>query len=573
MPRFPLRLALSSLLLGSSTAASAGEEILTLYGGIVSSHGADVAVGDFDGDGIDDLVVAAPDDETFNPWGGAVFVWSGATGAVLHHWGPLGPTGYASSVGAVADLNGDGKDEFLVGAWLDDNGGNDAGRVYVHSGADASILATIDGPVPEGVFGKDLVGLGDTNGDGVADFAVGAPNELGGVLYVHSGADFSLLWQQSGTIGDFFSNIGSVVESAGDVNNDGVEDIVVGMGNEGSAFEFGGRVKVYSGADGTVLHEFFGTQQNHYAGRAVGSAGDLDGDGHDDVLVTYQGDTTEGPLSGAVRAFSGATGALLWEQFGWADDALGLQALAIGDQDGDGVPDIAVSCSRSDLGALLAGYVRVHSGTTGRLLGLWLAEEDYSGSSDGFGRTLETIGDLNGDGRPELIIGYPGDDGLNPGPDYGSVRVRSAVPVGAPTCLGASLPCPCGNTSADAGCVNSRGHGGFLAGGGSTSLTDDDLRLAAIDLPRGRSCVGFVGNLSTATPFGAGVLCAGSPNQRLPVRNSSDSGVVVYDSGIVAQLGLAGQTSSVFQVWYRDPGGPCGQAFNVTSALAVNWTP
>lgn len=571
MPRPLLPLALASLLLGST--AHADDEILTLYGGVLSSHGADVAVGDFDGDGVDDLVVAAPSDETFNPWGGAVYVWSGATGNLLHHWGPWGPTGYACAVGAVADLNGDGKDEFIVGDWLDDNGGNNAGRVYVHSGADASILATIDGPVVDGVFGRDLVGLNDTNGDGVADFAVGAPNQLGGVLYVHSGADFSLLWQQNGTIGDFFSNIGSVVENAGDVNNDGVDDVVVGMGNEGTAFDFAGRVKVYSGADGSVLHEFFGTQENHYAGRAVGSAGDLDGDGHDDVLVTFQGDTTEGTLAGAVRVFSGATGAVLWEQFGWADDTLGLQALGIGDQDGDSVPDIAMSCSRSDLGAYLAGYVRVHSGATGRLLGLWLAEEPYNGSSDGYGRTLEVVGDLNGDGRPELVIGYPGDNGVNPGSDYGSARVRSSVPLGAPSCLGAALPCPCGNVSADAGCLNSRGRGAFLAGGGSASLTDDDLRLAAIDLPKGKSCVGFVGNLSTPSPFGAGVLCAGSPNQRLPVRNSSDSGVVVYDGGIVSSLGLGGQTSSTFQVWFRDPGGPCGAEFSVTSALTITWTP
>ena len=118
-------------------------------------------------------------------------------------------------------MNGDGVPDFIVGAFLDDpaGGGTDAGSAYVFSGADGSLLYQRTGDTAGDGFGFSVSGAGDVNGDGKADFIVGAigddPGGLtnAGSAYVFSGADGSLLYQLTGdTAGDFFGqSVGGVV--------------------------------------------------------------------------------------------------------------------------------------------------------------------------------------------------------------------------------------------------------------------------------------------------------------------------------------------------------------------------
>ena len=562
--RVPLTLSIAALLLAPRSVA--GDLLLEVQGSLTARMGSDVGVGDFDGDGVEDLAAAARGDETFGP-GGAVLVWSGADGSLLLHLGVPGNQGYAWSVDAIADLDGDGKDEVLVGAWLADGNGDDSGRVYLHSGADGSVLDVLDGPLAGGVFGFDLTRMGDVDGDGVEDFAVGAPNVQGGIVYCHSGADRSLLWQAGGTPGDFFSDVGARIACVGDVDGDGVPDLGSGRRNEGPAADFAGRATIYSGVDGAVLREFFGAAAGDHCGDAIAAAGDVDGDGLDDVAIAYSGVDQPQALAGLVRVHSGADGSVLREYSGWRDDALARALAGCGAVNGDGVPDLAMSSARSSLGAPLAGSVRVHSGLDGTLLQLFWPEQ-----GSGFGDCLTTLADRDGDGARELVLGFPGD--TSQGLPAGSVRVVSTRPTTAsPTCVGAALPCPCGNVDPVGGCANSSGVGARLLAMGSASRSLDTMSLLAFGLPDWKFGLVFVGAPSTPTPFGDGVLCAGSPIQRLPVRNSGAGGSFRHDGGLVAALGLAGQATTFFQVWFRDPTGPCGAGFNTSGGLLVNWLP
>ena len=140
---------------------------------------------------------------------------------------------YEPPVVVAGDVNGDGKADFIVGAWLAAPGGRaDAGSAYVYSGADGSILYQRDGAAAGDFFGYSVSMAGDVNGDGKADFIVGARSAdpggrvRAGSVYVYSGADGSILYQKDGVATN--DNFGYSVSMAGDVNGDGKPDFIVG---------------------------------------------------------------------------------------------------------------------------------------------------------------------------------------------------------------------------------------------------------------------------------------------------------------------------------------------------------
>ena len=144
---------------------------------------------------------------------GSAYVYSGADGALLYQRdGGAVDDNFGTSVSTAGDVNGDGKADFIVGAYHADPGGtNLAGSAYIYSGADGSILYQKDGGLPGVIFGYSVATAGDVNGDGKADFIVGAfwANPGGradaGSAYVYSGADGSILYQKDGeAVGDQF---------------------------------------------------------------------------------------------------------------------------------------------------------------------------------------------------------------------------------------------------------------------------------------------------------------------------------------------------------------------------------
>jgi PKD repeat protein len=226
--------------------------------------------GDVDGDGWIDLITAG----WRNP-----YVHSGADGGLIYEFEPAEWS--RPPVAGPGDLNGDGHADLLVG---DPHVGANA-----YSGADGALLYEFEAPGWTS-FGEAVAGTGDVNGDGVPDIIIG-----GDGAWAYSGADASLIYQLAPeAVGDRF---GRSVSGAGDVDGDGVPDFIIGapeamprgIWDAGSAY-------VYSGADGTLLFRFDGTTPRHELGCSVASAGDVNLDGRDDVII--------GAYSGSVYVIS-----------------------------------------------------------------------------------------------------------------------------------------------------------------------------------------------------------------------------------------------------------------------------
>ncbi|MBI3447559.1 MAG: FG-GAP repeat protein [Acidobacteria bacterium] len=302
-----------------------------------------VAIGDVDDDGVPDVVAAAP--ASLGPAGidGYVQVLSGVDGSVVREIDPnAGEELFGLGLAVVGDVNGDLVDDFLVGA--PGRGGSAPGVARLISGADGQVLRTLAATGTELAFGRAVAGVGDVDGDLVPDFLIGAPyspskkgTAFAGVAHLFSGATGAILRTFAGTRAAGF--LGLAVAGPGDVDGDGVPDYFVGsfaatVDHHRSA----GKIVAYSGASGVKRYALKGRATGDVLGSAIAGVGDVDGDGRDDVAVS-----SLGPASGGlVRVFSSAKRSILFAHTGNPND-LELQALsAIGDVSGDGRPDLVV---------------------------------------------------------------------------------------------------------------------------------------------------------------------------------------------------------------------------------------
>jgi FG-GAP repeat protein len=281
-----------------------------------------------------------------------------------------------------------------------------------NAGGGSDLLMQWDGQAANDSFGSSASAAGDINGDGYADVIVGASfadpgaRSNAGSVFVYSGADGSLLFQWDGKNAN--DNFGSSVAAAGDVNNDGIDDLIIGASN---AFAGGqskaGRAYVYSGADGTQIYQWIGGNADDRFGGAVAGANDVNGDGFDDLLVGSSfADSGNGQgRSGMVVVFSGATGAVLYQWGGEnVGDTFGRRLANAGDTNGDGIADILVGADSWDgpgVGGSNTGAAYLYSGATGVLL----YRLDGASGNDGFGLATAGAGDLNADGFADLIVG------------------------------------------------------------------------------------------------------------------------------------------------------------------------
>ncbi|NQU47105.1 MAG: FG-GAP repeat protein [Planctomycetes bacterium] len=253
------------------------------------AFGASVAgAGDVNADGYADLIIAA---SSADPGGrvnaGSVYVYSGADAALLHQWdGATTGDYFGSYVASAGDVNADGFDDLAVGArWIDSNGHADAGSAFVYSGADGTLLHHWDGVAAGDGFGCSITGTNDLNGDGFGDLIVGAWSEDSGgatdsgSASVFSGLDGSILYQFQGEWTN--DHMGYSVSRAGDWNNDGTEDLLVGA--DGANYR--GAAYLYSGVDGSLIHKWSGEATYDGFGFSVAYAGDTNADGNADVLV------------------------------------------------------------------------------------------------------------------------------------------------------------------------------------------------------------------------------------------------------------------------------------------------
>jgi hypothetical protein len=303
------------------------------------------SAGDVDGDGFDDVIIGAPGSGSM---AGKAYVLAGPNGAFerMHSAGVAGDRFGASVGGGGQDVDGDGFDDVIIGAPNDDSAFLNAGRAFVFSGSDGGELQRVDGLAAGDNLGHAVDLIGDGNSDGRSEFILGAPGagpSNKGEAYVHWGHDGSLRCTLSPdanavAFGSWF------IGHAGDVDADGTQDFFVTDWQSASLGSTTGQVRVYSGSDCALLHEFNGRSSGVGYGIGRGHLGDYDGDGHDDLFFGSWLDSLGGSGAGSGTIRSGADGSILAEFHGDVNgDNLGYDACGLDDVDGDGVPDVVLT--------------------------------------------------------------------------------------------------------------------------------------------------------------------------------------------------------------------------------------
>ncbi|MEW5988202.1 MAG: integrin alpha [Chloroflexota bacterium] len=402
------------------------DQAAAAYGWSVSS------AGDVNGDGYDDLLVGAYDYDSGNLDEGRVFVYHGSASglSLTASWtaeSDLTKAAYGWSASTAGDVNSDGYDDVIVGAWLVDDPDRDEGKAYVYYGSAGGLSPTADWTIGGDQIGAHLgaavSAAGDVNGDGYDDVIIGAhlyDNDLAeeGRAYIYYGSAGGLAptanWYAEGDQEQ--AQLGYAVGAAGDVNNDGYDDVIVGapLYDNGQANE--GRALVYYGsATGPSATANWAVESNQIEaqmGAAVGPAGDVNGDGYGDVIVGAprydHGQANEGLGFVFLGSASGLGVRPAWVGEGdQANAAFGASLASAGDVNGDGYADVIVGAyflnhPERDEGVALLYY--------GSAAGLsrspnWRTESD---NVDAFyGYSVNTAGDVNGDGYADVVIGAP----------------------------------------------------------------------------------------------------------------------------------------------------------------------
>jgi hypothetical protein len=386
-----------------------------LFGASVSG------AGDLDGDGYGDLVVGAPYYNNGHYDEGAVYVYYGGAGGLgttpvvlesNQQWARLG-----ASVSAAGDVNGDGYDDLVAGAYWYASGQTNEGAAFVYYGSAAGVGASptiLESNQVSAEFGKSVSGAGDLNGDGFGDVVVGADRYDNG--QTDEGAAFVYYGSAAGigttpTIledNDPSAYVGESVSGAGDLNGDGYADLVVGAGSANYGEVDEGLALVYYGSAagiGTFPTRLQANQAGAQFGHSVSGAGDLNGDGYADLVVGAQhyddGETDEGAafvFYGGV-SLVGATATRL--EVNQAGALYGSSVSGAGDLNGDGYADLVVGASGYGNGEAGEGGAFVYYGGVGSHNSLVVTDATVGTACDAFGN--------------------------------GGIRIRSGVDDGAPT--------------------------------------------------------------------------------------------------------------------------------------------
>jgi PKD repeat protein len=327
---------------------------------------------------------------------------------------------FGTSASGAGDFNGDGFADFIVGAWMNDAGGTDAGRAYLYYGGpsmDEFPDRVFTGVAAGDLFGREVAGGGDVNGDGFADVAVGAQgNDAGGsnagrvyVFFGGPGADTVADLILTGAAPE--DRFGYSVSSAGDVNRDGFGDIIVGAYANDAGGPDAGRAYVFFGGvapDATADWILTGEAPGDRFGVEVAAAGDPNGDQYADVIVGADYNDAGGSRAGRAYLYRGgaAPDAIADVVFtGPAPEAgFGASASAAGDMDGDGFGDLVVGSWLYSGDTYSVGRADVYLGgpSMDALPDLTLIGER---TDDRLGVSVAGLGDANGDGRSEIAVG------------------------------------------------------------------------------------------------------------------------------------------------------------------------
>jgi hypothetical protein len=377
-----------------------GEGINNCFGLSVSG------AGDVNNDGYDDVIVGA---YYYNSYTGRAYIYYGGSSmdsmADVTMTGEGTNNGFGCSISSAGDVNDDGYDDVIIGAYMYDSF---IGRAYIYYGgtsmdSTADVIMTGAG----GSFGFSVSGAGDVNNDGYDDVVIGEPSYGGSVGRIHfyyggnpmnDTADAMIVSES------YYNCLGYSVSDAGDVNNDGYDDVIVGAyysnSNTGRAYIcYGGNLIINDTPDVTMTGGI-----GDSFGFSVSGAGDVNNDGYDDVIVGaryYNSCTGRAYIYyGGSSMDSTADVTMTGEGI---DNNLGFSVSNAGDVNNDGYDDVIVGASYYDL---IIGHAYIYYGGSSMdsTANVTMKGE---GTNNYFGCSVSGGGDVNNDGYDDVIIGAP----------------------------------------------------------------------------------------------------------------------------------------------------------------------
>ncbi|MBN1900889.1 FG-GAP repeat protein [Candidatus Sumerlaeota bacterium] len=405
---------------------SESNQVNAYYGNSVST------AGDVNGDGYADVIVGSPyyDVSSSNDGEAIVFyghptIFANAPATILSFnqeqcW-------FGNSVSTAGDVDGDGYSDIVVGAPLYLNGQTSEGAIFVFKGSADGIVTPAAWIRESNKVGAQLgasVGFaGDVNGDGYGDVIIGAPwysngeNAEGKVCVYHGGSgglSTNPSWEKESNL--LTVHLGESVAGAGDVNGDGYSDVIVGVSlfNNGQTAE--GQALVYHGGSGGLSASPNWSYESNISeailGWSVSTAGDIDGDGCSEVIIGayryHNGETDEGAAYLFMGSFSGLKTTPGWIKESNQENAhYGHCVACAGDVNGDGYSDMIVGAPLYDNGQADEGAAFLYYGKADPPSSV--ASRSYTSDQDNsdFAFSLNTAGDVNGDGYDDILIGAP----------------------------------------------------------------------------------------------------------------------------------------------------------------------
>ncbi len=471
--------------------------------------------------------------------------------------------GFATAVAALGDVDGDGTRDY---AYSITRGA--APCLRVHSGATGALVRTILPPVGAELFGTVLA-AGDVDGDLVSDLLATSRGSavLAPAVWVFSGASGALLRSHAGASPQDI-DFGCALAVLGDTDGDGTGDYAIGNSRRGTSRD--GEVHVISGASGALRYSLSRplSAWNSF-GTAIAPMADVDLDGRPELIIGAPDEAHRPYCTGMAFVHSGIDGRLLAraasDNQGWD---FGQSVLGADDFDGDGSPDFLVYVPRMFIGGGPRNYHRLlaHSGRTGALI-QWVVGLDPWLELGGFGPVVDA-GDLNSDGKRDWLLAAPGLNWIS----LAKAILRDA-PVQQPSW---SWPTPCHNERRNSlGCTPQITWGGAASMSvgpepqvTSTKLVPSSVGLllwsparASAQIAAGSLCVGApIRRTPRASTGGTAGSCNGSISH-------------TFTRAQLASLGLVPGSELVVQSWNRDPGYAPPGDFNVTPAVAITLWP
>lgn len=357
-------------------------------------------VGDMDGDGVMDLVCGG---SGYLSATGLVRTYSGKTGSkLLEIVGPKPSTGFGSRVAGAGDVNGDGAPDLLVGTPAYESAGEpERGAVWVYSGADGALIHFVEGDNQYDYFGYSIAGGADLDQDGFDDFVVGMTGFNGyvGGARAYSGRTGSALYTV--TKDNFGEGCGLAVTIADDIDGDGVPEWATGN-------DLNSSIRIVSGATGATLFIVYGPSPNVGFGSAMSRIDDVNGDGLAELAVGAPNESLGAIAGGTVRILSGLDGSVLAICVGQWHELIGRSVAGLKDVNSDGVPDVLTGGSYQAGKEQAIVFSGATGERLQEIVSPNFDPLDPFANNHNFGGAVAGLDDVNGDGVGDFLVGAGG---------------------------------------------------------------------------------------------------------------------------------------------------------------------